>query len=63
MTDVNNIKQSFGLEYQDGKGHENDAISLDLWVQENLSKIPNENPILYYKKQGAESTLMKQEDF
>uniref|UniRef100_A0A6P7GUU1 Uncharacterized protein LOC114341030 n=1 Tax=Diabrotica virgifera virgifera TaxID=50390 RepID=A0A6P7GUU1_DIAVI len=49
MSDVSNINRSFGLEFQDGKRHENDAVSLDLWVLENTSKPPDENPILFYK--------------
>lgn len=63
MMDINNIKCSFGLEFENGKRHENDAVSLDLWVQENTSKNPDGNPILYYKKQGIASPYLKQEDF
>ncbi|KAH1019118.1 hypothetical protein HUJ05_006767 [Dendroctonus ponderosae] len=32
--DVDNIKRSYNIETRDEKRHNNDAVSVDLWVQE-----------------------------
>lgn len=56
--DVDNIKWSYNIEIRDGKRHSNDAISLDLWVQECEAMSPDENPILFYKRQGETSNIL-----
>lgn len=32
--DIDNIKRSYNIEIRDGKIHNNDAISVDLWIRE-----------------------------
>lgn len=48
--DIHNIKRDFNIAYST-KRHENDAISVNIWVKEMMDK-GNESPILYYKQQG-----------
>ncbi|CAH0560267.1 unnamed protein product [Brassicogethes aeneus] len=59
--DIRNIKSSFNIESRDGKKHPNDAFSVDLWVQECMSG--EENPILLYKPQGQDHSLLANNDF
>ncbi|KAF2904488.1 hypothetical protein ILUMI_01691, partial [Ignelater luminosus] len=47
--DLHNIKRDFAIAYST-KRHENDALSIKLWVEEMKSQ--NYNPILFYKEQG-----------
>ncbi|XP_025194303.1 uncharacterized protein LOC112593925 isoform X2 [Melanaphis sacchari] len=48
--DIHNIKRDFNISYSTKK-HQNDAISVDLWVKEMMKK-GDESPVLYYKQQG-----------
>ncbi|XP_074037973.1 uncharacterized protein [Leptinotarsa decemlineata] len=59
--DLRNIKISYGLELKDGKRDSNDAFSVALWVKEceNLK----EKPILLYKEQGKDHSILRKEDF
>ncbi|KAF2888463.1 hypothetical protein ILUMI_17710, partial [Ignelater luminosus] len=50
--DLHNIKRDFAIAYST-KRHENDALSIKLWVEEMKSQ--NYNPILFYKEQGESS--------
>lgn len=61
MLDIKNVKNSYGLEVEDGKRDPDDAISIALWVEE--CKQLKENPILLYKEQGKEHDTLKKEDF
>lgn len=55
------MKYSYGIESYDGKKNQNDAVSIDMWAQEQKN---NENSaVLYYKKQGEKSDILKDEDF
>jgi len=47
---LHNIKRSYNIAYKTKK-HENDAISVNIWVNEMMAK-GDESPILYYKQQG-----------
>lgn len=49
--DVHNIKRDYNITYSTKK-HENDAVSVRLWVEE-MKKKGNLNPVLYYKHQGS----------
>lgn len=49
--DIYNIKRDFNISYSTKK-HQNDEISVDLWVKEMMKK-GDESPILYYKQQGV----------
>ncbi|KAJ8969217.1 hypothetical protein NQ317_015267 [Molorchus minor] len=62
--DINNIKMSYGIVSDDGKRNHNDAVSVDMFVEEEKLNKEN-NYILYYKKQGViqENDLLKEEDF
>ncbi|KAH1021725.1 hypothetical protein HUJ04_011208, partial [Dendroctonus ponderosae] len=48
--DVDNIKRSYNIETGDGIRHNNDVISVDLWVQECQALPADKNPILISKK-------------
>lgn len=50
-----NISNSF-------KSHENDALSVTLWV-ESMKKFGDDSPVLFYKKQGDEQPPFNKEDF
>ncbi|KAE9523181.1 hypothetical protein AGLY_016414 [Aphis glycines] len=49
--DVHNIKRNYNITYSTKK-HENNAVSVRLWVEE-MKKKGNSNPVLYYKPQGS----------
>uniref|UniRef100_A0A6P7FSL1 Uncharacterized protein LOC114332217 n=1 Tax=Diabrotica virgifera virgifera TaxID=50390 RepID=A0A6P7FSL1_DIAVI len=59
--DLHNIKRDFSIGYP-MKRHENDAISVKLWVNE-MEKDTVENPVLYFKQQGEEDVRLNKEDF
>lgn len=61
--DVDNIKRSFQLEIQDGVRHNNDAVSVDLWVAECRGDKSEFNPILFYKQQGQSMQDFQDFDF
>ncbi|KAL1513099.1 hypothetical protein ABEB36_002564 [Hypothenemus hampei] len=61
MKDLENIKTSYGIEWNDGKRDFNDAFSVALWVKECESL--KENPVLLFKPQGQEHNILKTEDF
>lgn len=48
---VHNIKRDYIITYFT-KNHENDAVSVRLWVEE-MKKKGDLNPVLYYKHQGS----------
>ncbi|KAE9523853.1 hypothetical protein AGLY_015741 [Aphis glycines] len=48
--DLHNIKRDYNISYNT-KSHENDAVSVRLWV-EDMKKKGENNPILYFKEQG-----------
>lgn len=61
-SDIHNIKRSFNIEIYEGVRHTEDAVSVDMFVQEcsNLES----NPIIFYKPQGVENEgVLKKEDF
>lgn len=49
--DVHNIKRDYNITYFTKK-HENYVVSVKFWVEE-MKKIGNLNPVLYYKQQGS----------
>ncbi|KAJ8932511.1 hypothetical protein NQ314_014603 [Rhamnusium bicolor] len=61
--DIHNIKTSYNIEVSDGRRHANDAISVDLWVEERRSENPEDNPVVYYKKQGESAKNLQKNDF
>lgn len=44
------VKRDYNITYSTKK-HDNDAVSVSLWIKE-LKKKGNSNPVLYYKHQG-----------
>lgn len=58
--DINNIIRDYSIGYST-KRHRNDAISVKLWVT-SMAGLEN-NPVLYYKEQGAKDTLFEDNDF
>jgi len=48
--DIHNIKRDYNISYAT-KRHENDLISVNLWVKEMTAK-GDESPIIYFKQQG-----------
>ncbi|KAJ8928715.1 hypothetical protein NQ314_018690, partial [Rhamnusium bicolor] len=61
--DIHNIKTSYNIEVSDGRRHANDAVSVDLWVEERRSENPEDNPVVYYKKQGESAKNLQKNDF
>lgn len=61
--DVDNIKRAYNIESRDGKRHENDALSVDLWVQECQAMPTEENSVIFYKRQGESSNILAKNDF
>lgn len=59
--DLRNIENSCSLELRNGKRDPNDAFSIALWVEE-CEKL-QQNPILFYKQQGKEHSILKDDDF
>ncbi|KAJ8912340.1 hypothetical protein NQ315_014707, partial [Exocentrus adspersus] len=59
--DIHNIKHSFNIDIIEGVRHSEDAISIDLFVEE--CKQLEMNPILFYKPQGEEDVILRNEDF
>ncbi|XP_050516253.1 uncharacterized protein LOC126891116 [Diabrotica virgifera virgifera] len=59
--DVDNIKRSYNLNINEGVKHKQDAVSVDLWVEE-CKGLAN-NPVLYYKQQGQLSSQFTESDF
>lgn len=49
--DLHNIKHKYNLILKDGQFHNNDATSVDIWV-ERMKQEGENNPVIYYKKQG-----------
>lgn len=49
--DLHNIRKEYNISYST-KNHENDAVSVKLWVDQIKSK-DGYNPILYFKDQGV----------
>ncbi|XP_046990382.1 uncharacterized protein LOC124595609 [Schistocerca americana] len=56
--DLHNIKWDFDIGYATKK-HENDAVSVKLWVEERQS----DNPVLYFKQQKEVYPNFQDEDF
>ncbi|XP_050310809.1 uncharacterized protein LOC126746544 [Anthonomus grandis grandis] len=48
--DVDNIKRRYNIHNKEGVKHKNDAISIEIWVEECRSL--ENNPVLFYKPQG-----------
>ncbi|CAG9817796.1 unnamed protein product [Phaedon cochleariae] len=61
--DLHNIKRDFSISYST-KFHENDALSVKLWVEMmKEKKLENNCEVLYYKEQGQCDTFFEREDF
>ncbi|XP_049939164.1 uncharacterized protein LOC126413307 [Schistocerca serialis cubense] len=58
--DLHNIKRDFDIGYATKK-HENDAVSVRLWVEE--MKRQSDNPVLYFKQQKQVDPNFQDEDF
>ncbi|XP_050065717.1 uncharacterized protein LOC126554715, partial [Aphis gossypii] len=59
--DLYNITRDFNINYAT-KRDTNDAVSVELWVTEMLS-YGEDCPVLYYKNQGANDSILDSEDF
>lgn len=59
--DLYNIARDFNINYAT-KRDKNDAVSVELWVTEMLS-YGEDCPVLYYKNQGANDSILDSEDF
>lgn len=61
--DLHNIVRDYNIDYST-KRHQNDAISVKLWVEE-MQALKEECPILYYKGQDEENldTSLEKSDF
>ncbi|KAJ8910558.1 hypothetical protein NQ315_008943 [Exocentrus adspersus] len=53
--DIQNIKNSYHINISEGIRHENDAVSVELWIKQCEQE--ENNPILFYKKQGVEDNV------
>ena len=60
--DLNNISRDFNINYVTRR-HKNDAISVDLWVNEMKSQLEEDCPILYYKVQDKDYNFLEKKDF
>ncbi|VEN58334.1 unnamed protein product [Callosobruchus maculatus] len=59
--DLDNIKRSYNICQQDGVKHKNDAVSVELWIEE--CKTLHNNPVLLYKAQGQPCENFLDSDF
>lgn len=55
--DIHNIKRDYNISYAT-KRHENDLISVNLWVKEMTAK-GDESPIIYFKQQGNSDNIVQ----
>lgn len=64
--DLYNIKRDYNINNYSTKRHQNDFISVQMWVEQMKQKEGEKNPILYFKNQGledSESHLTKNDFF
>lgn len=59
--DMHNIIRDFNIKYAT-KRHQNDAISVKLWVEE-MTKLGQDSPVLLYKGQNESGHNLDKEDF
>ncbi|XP_022172436.1 uncharacterized protein LOC111035218 [Myzus persicae] len=61
--DIHNIRRDFKIDNYSTKMHENDFVSVYLWV-EQIKEKSETNPVLYFKHQGEDSTThLTRDDF
>lgn len=60
--DLTNIFREFNINY-DTRRHKNDAVSVDLWVNELKNQLKEDCPILYYKAQDKDDNFLEKKDF
>jgi len=60
--DLTNISRDFNINYATRR-HKNDAVSIDLWVNELKSQLKEDCPILYYKAQDKDDNFLEKKDF
>ncbi|XP_072399071.1 uncharacterized protein [Diabrotica undecimpunctata] len=58
--DINNVMRSYNIGLKDGCRHKQDAVSVELWIQE-MSGTEN-NPVVFYKPQNSECTAYNLEN-
>jgi len=59
--DLKNITRDFNIDYATKK-HNNDAISVQLWVKD-MQKLETECPVIYYKGQDQDDIYLNKPDF
>lgn len=59
--DLLNIKRDYKINVQEGVKHREDAVSIDMWVEE--CKSGDNNPVLFYKRQGESHEHLHDNDF
>jgi len=59
--DLKNITRDFNISYATKK-HNNDAISVQLWVKD-MQKLETECPVIYYKGQDQDDIYLNKADF
>ncbi|XP_008183946.1 uncharacterized protein LOC103309671 [Acyrthosiphon pisum] len=60
--DLTNISRDFNINYATRR-HKNDAVSVNLWVNELKSQFKEDCPILYYKAQDEDDIFLERKDF
>ena len=60
-TDLLNIKRDYQINVHDGVRHQDDAMSVEMWIQQ--CKSDSDNPILFYKRQGNTHENLLESDF
>lgn len=58
--DIYNIRKKYRLD--ESLAHENDAVSVHLWVQQQ-KLLGEDSSVLFYKAQGEESEILSNSDF
>lgn len=57
-----NISRDFSVNYGTRR-HKNDAVSVELWVNEMKKEFKEDCPVLYYKAQDEDDTFLEKKDF
>ncbi|XP_050064830.1 uncharacterized protein LOC126553754 [Aphis gossypii] len=60
--DLTNISRDFNINYATRR-HKDDAVSVDLWVNELKNQLKEDCPILYYKAQDKDDDFLEKKDF
>lgn len=60
--DLCNISRDFNINYATRR-HKNDAVSVELWVNEMKKEFKEDFPVLYYKAQDKYDIFLEKKDF